>query len=271
MEEDPGQKLATDENWRAFLMGEEPIFHRYFRVFRVLPSSPRCKVCYAPYKGAGGVVMRMMGRRPARMNPKICSVCEDYAQKHPGGAEIPLSVLFADIRGSTALAEKLGTMRFSALISRFYRAVTDELIRENAMIDRLIGDEVIALFVPVLAGSDHAKAAVMAAQGILKATGHGTSEGPWVPVGVGVHTGTAFVGAVGAAGVSDITALGDDVNLTARLAAQASTGEILLTEAARSASGLETAGLEARSFTMKGRSSPVDGWLLRVGAGPKNG
>jgi adenylate cyclase len=175
-------------------------------------------------------------------------------------------MLFADIRGSTKLAETLGTARFSALIARFYDAVTSALLRENAMIDRLIGDEVIALFVPALTGNKHPHAALEAARGILKATGHGTSAGPWVPVGVGIHTGNAFVGAVGSAGVSDITALGDDVNLTARLASLASTGEILITEAARAASGLPTDGLEMRSLDLKGRSAPVDVWLMRISA-----
>jgi adenylate cyclase len=100
----------------------------------------------------------------------------------------------------------------------------------------------------------------------MKATGHEKSEGPWVPVGVGIHTGMAFVGSVGSAGVSDITALGDDVNLTARLASLASAGEIFITEAARAASGLATEGLEPRRLELKGRSAPVDVWIMRVGA-----
>lgn len=210
--------------------------------------------------------MRVMGRGPARMNPNICGVCEEFARQSPGGAEIPLTLLFADIRGSTTLAETLGTTQFSALIARFYDAVTEELIKADGMIDRLIGDEVIALFVPVLNGTRHAEAAVRAAQAVLRATGHDSSEGPWIPVGVGVHTGRAFVGAVGSAGVSDITALGDDVNLTARLASVASAGEIFITEATRADAGLTTDGLEPRHLELKGRSAPVDVWVMRVGA-----
>jgi adenylate cyclase len=265
MDKPPDTQSQIDEDWRAFLMGEDPWFHRHHRVFRLLPTSPRCKVCYAPFRGAGGIVMRAMGRSPGKMNPNLCGVCEKFTQSHPGGAEVPLSLLFADIRGSTGLAETLGTKRFSALIARFYDAVTDELIREDALIDRLVGDEVIALFVPVLNGDRHAQAAVRAAKGILKATGHVESAGPWVPVGIGIHTGNAFVGVVGSAGVSDITALGDDVNLTARLASVAAAGEILISEAARAAAGLATDGLEPRRVELKGRSEPVDAWLMRVG------
>jgi adenylate cyclase len=266
MGEQSDEQSRISELWRSFLMGEDPTFHRHQRVFHVLPASPRCKVCYAPFGGPGGLVMRFMGRGPAKMNPRICGVCETFARKHAGGAEVPLSLLFADIRGSTTLAETLGTKRFSDLIARFYDAVTDELLKANALIDRLIGDEVIALFVPVLAGNSHASAAVEAAQGILKATGHEESTGPWVPVGIGIHTGNAFVGSVGSAGVSDITALGDDVNLTARLASLASAGQILITESARSAAGLSTYGLEPSRLQVKGRSAPVDVWVMRVGA-----
>jgi adenylate cyclase len=211
--------------------------------------------------------MRVVGRAPAKMNPNICDVCERRGREHPGGAVVPLSMLFADIRGSTALAEKLGTIEFPKLIARFYDAATAELLKENALIDRLLGDEAVALFVPILTGSKHAQSAVAAARGILKATGHEDPSGPWVPVGIGVHTGTAFVGSVGSAGVSDFAALGDDVNVTARLASVAAAGEIVMTEATRAAVDLPTYGLEARSVELKGRGTPVDIWVMRAGAG----
>ena len=262
---EPG--LESIEDWRAFLMGEATAFHRTQRLFRHIPASPRCRLCYAPFKGFGGAVMRVVGRAPAKMNPNICDVCERRGREHPGGAVVPLSMVFADIRGSTALAEKLGTVQFSALIARFYDAVTEELLKENALIDRLIGDEAVALFVPMLAGHEHAQAAVSAAIGIMRATGHGESEGPWVPVGIGVHTGTAFVGSVGRSGVNDVTALGDDVNLTARLASAASAGEIIMTEATRAAAGLPAEELEARSLELKGRSSTIDVWVRHTSVG----
>jgi adenylate cyclase len=246
-------------------MGDDETFNRIRRVFNFLPASPRCRVCASPFGGPGGLIMRAIGRSRARMNPNICDMCERFARDHPGGAEIPLSLLFADIRGSTSLAETLGTARFTALIARFYNTVTDELIKADALIDRLIGDEVVALFVPALARPSHAQAAVQAAQAILRATDHDKSGGPWVPLGIGVHTGNAFVGAIGTAGVTDITALGDDVNLTARLAGVAQAGEIFITEAARDAAGLPTDGLEPRHLDLKGRSAPVDAWLQHIG------
>src|SRR5438874_13267590 len=108
----------NSEKWRAVLMGEDSSIHHAWRLFHRIPTSPRCKVCGAPFKGPGGFVMRLSGRGPSRMNPRWCSACETFAKHHPGGAEIPLSLLFADIRGSTALAETLGTAQFSRLIAR---------------------------------------------------------------------------------------------------------------------------------------------------------
>src|SRR3954453_2317195 len=162
MDKPSQEQQEINDAWRRFFMGEFASFHRTRRVFSVIPSSPRCKVCYAPFHGVGGQVMRVMGRGQAKMNPRLCDVCEQQARKAPGGAVIPMSLLFADIRGSTGLAESLGTERFTALIARFYDAITEELLKADALIDRLIGDEVVALFVPLLTGDKHAEAAIRA-------------------------------------------------------------------------------------------------------------
>jgi adenylate cyclase len=122
-----------------------------------------------------------------------------------------------------------------------------------------VGDEVVGLFLPFLAGQEHARRAVEAAEQLLRATGHGSDEGPWVPLGAGVHTGTAFVGMVGSQGASDFTALGDSVNIAAHVASQAATGEILVTEDAASAAAVP-ARFERRHLSLKGHS--VDAMVL---------
>jgi adenylate cyclase len=198
------------------------------------------------------------------MNPRFCNTCFSLAETHPGGAEIELTMLFADIRGSTGLAERLGTAEFSRLVGRFYDAVTSVLVGHDALIDRLIGDEVIGLFIPLFSGTDHARRAIQSAQEILRATGHSDPGGPWVPLGAGVHTGTAYVGSVGTQGVTDFTALGDDVNATARLASMARAGEILVSSAALEASGIPAHGLESRTAELKGREVPMTVSVLRV-------
>ena len=99
----------------------------------------------------------------------------------------------------------------------------------------------------------------------MKAMGHGGSSKPWIPVGIGINTGLAYVGSVTAdKGVSDISILGDAVNTTARLTSQAGPGEILLSEATRKAADLEPHGMEPRSLKLKGKSRTVDAWALKV-------
>ena len=69
-------------------------------------------------------------------------------------------------------------------------------MRSSALVDKLVGDEVIALYVPGVAGEHHPRRAIEAALELLKVTGHGSAEGPWLPIGAGVHTGVASIGAV---------------------------------------------------------------------------
>jgi adenylate cyclase len=199
------------------------------------------------------------------LNPQICNECEQFAARYQGGAEIELSLLFADVRGSTGLAEKMSPSAFSDLINRFYRASTGVLFRSNALVEKLIGDGVTAFFVPGIAGSDHAEVAITAAQSILRATGHENPDGPWIPVGVGVHTGVAFVGAVASEdGVVDITALGDAVNTAARLASEAQRGEIVVSEETISAASSRHNDVASRQLQLKGRAQPVKVKVLEV-------
>ena len=108
-------------------------------------------------------------------------------------------------------------------------------------------------------GKEHARRAVEAGQALLRVTGYGVPGGPWVPVGVGVHTGTAWVGSIaGASGAAaDFTALGDNVNIAARLASKAGPGEVLISEATYNAARIETEGLEKRDLELKGKSELV--------------
>ncbi len=130
----------------------------------------------------------------------------------------------------------------------------------------MIGDEVAGLYAPGIAGKDHARIAIEAAQAILRASGHGDPDGPWIPVGAGVHTGIAFVGSVSSEGITDITALGDSVNTAARLASQARAGEVVVSDDSARAAGLSTDGLTALHLQLKGRAEPVDTWVIEVKA-----
>jgi len=208
--------------------------------------------------------MHLMGRDQSRYNPRFCEKCEVF--EHPGGAEVRITMLFADVRGSTQLAEQMSALEFGRLINRFYRVATHVLIQSDAMVDRLVGDEAIGLFIPGFAGPEHPVRAIEAAQELLKQTGHHDAKGPWLPVGVGVHTGPAFVGVVGdEESTADFTALGDNVNIAARLASQAGPGEILISEASYAAAHLNNEDLERRDLELKGKSEPIGVRILRVG------
>ncbi len=260
------QDDVIEQFWRNYLTtGEFPKERQQRRIFRLLPGSPRCKNCYAPFKGSGSLIVQLIyGKRPSNLNPQLCNVCEVFAQKYQGGAEIELSLLFADIRGSTTLAENMTPKEFHRLINKFYKTATHILVHSDALIDKIMGDQVAGMYVPGFAGPDHAQKAVSAAQEIMRATGHGYSDGPWIPLGAGVHTGTAFVGSVGSEeGTTDITVLGDAANTAARLSTIAGVGQILVSEAAFESAQLATSELEKRSLELKGKSETVSAYIFK--------
>jgi adenylate cyclase len=211
--------------------------------------------------------MRPLGFKPWPKNPHICGRCFtglDFQSKmcpvadgegHVHGAEVEISMLFADIRGSSRIAQTMSSMDFTRLMERFYRVATDVLISNEAIVEKFVGDEVVGLFVPFLAGPEHARVAVDTARELLSAAGHGSAEGPWVPLGAGVHTGRAFVGVVGSDSAAEFTALGDPMNLAAHLASQAAPGEILVTDRTAEEAELTTARLEHRHVSLKGRTA----------------
>jgi adenylate cyclase len=258
----PSEPIPTsDPDWRAILEGTAGAFAWGRGVFRRLPHSPRCKLCAAPFAGPAAPFMRLMDRGPWAKNPSICGFCFKQLERGRGGAEIELSLLFADIRGSTSLAESMGAGAFRHLMDRFYQVATGVLVANDGIVDKFVGDEVMALFIPALTGADHAGRAVAAARELLAATGHGDQDGPWAPLGIGVHAGSAYVGTVGDA-VTDFTALGDTVNVTARLASAAAAGEILVSADAAGMAGLD-ASLETRHLTLRGRTQSLDVRVLR--------
>jgi adenylate cyclase len=257
-------KLTPEEWWHGMLTGENPEFplRRIRSLLKLLPEGPRCKFCNAPFHGFGAPLMRMMGQYPSRLTPHLCAQCHKHASQHLGGAEVELTMLFADIRGSTSLAEKMSPTEFGQLISRFFSVAADIVVRSQALLDRLVGDQVIGLYIPGFAGENHRELAISAAQELLRVTGHSSPTGPWIPIGVGIHTGIAFVGSVGNAGVAtDITVLGDAANTAARLSSSAKAGEVLVSENAMIPS-LISENLESRSLELKGKSQPVKVFVL---------
>lgn len=192
-----------------------------------------------------------------------------FCQEYPGGTEVELSLLFVDVRGSTSLAEKMSPSDYSRLLNRFYKAATDVLIRTDAFIDQFVGDEAVGLYFPLFTGPNHTRNAVLGAQELLLAMGYGGKHEPWIPVGIGVHTGNVFFGTIsGSEGsVTDVAAMGDNVNTTARIASKAGPGEALISDVAYSAAGLDLGDLEQRQLDLKGKSEPINVRVLHALAG----
>lgn len=264
---DSEQDAMVEEIWRNYMTtGATDVERRQRKLFQLLPGDPRCKFCSAPFKGIGGQFVRIVyGKGPSKLNPHLCNVCESFADKHQGGAEVEMSLLFVDVRGSTALAENINPTDFSRLINRFYRTATHVMANSNGLIDKIIGDQAAAMYVPGFVGQDHALTAVNAARQILLEVGYGSQEGAWIPIGAGVHTGTAFIGSVRSEeGISDITVLGDVPNTAARLSSAAGAGEIMISEAAFTSSGLSGNSLETRTISLKGKSEPVSVRVMRL-------
>ncbi len=246
---------ARSEDWRRILHDGMAMAKLERRLLRMAPSSPRCVLCLAPFRGVGGKVLGLVGYRPSRKNPRFCNSCFERAPL--GGAEVDTGVLFADVRGFTTMSESRPPEEMAALLNRFYRAATHELASRDAVIDKLVGDEVMALFVPGFAGKDYISKMIDSAQALLRAVGYGRDGAPWLALGVGLDWGNAFVGNVGAGDVKDFTAIGDVVNTAARLQAEAQPGQIVMSERLYELSGGRFPNSKSVELELRGKSEPL--------------
>jgi adenylate cyclase len=245
--------MAKPLDWNALLVdGYEPL-KKAQRVFRRLPRDPRCKLCHNPFAGIGGKLVRLMGRKPSRKNPNLCQACFDRLPN--GGIEIDIGVVFADIRGSTRLGEQSTATEFAERLNRFYATATDVLIHHDGVVDKLIGDEVMALFFRGVAGTEYRRKAALAAVDLAAALGD-------LPVGVAANAGIAFVGNVGSGTVLDFTALGDAVNIGARLQSHAAPGEVVLASDLYALVAADHPGGRSERVTVRGRDEQVDVQVL---------
>ena len=254
----------TEDDW-AVLWGLEStrMGRLIHRTWAMLPGHQRCGICSAPFEGPGRLVVRPLGYRPSRKNPTLCATCVEASP--PGGMTMDAGVLFADLRGFTKRSEGLRPSEVSAMLRRFYGCAEDVLFPE-AVIDKLIGDEVMALYLPRLTGrftrQDPPSVMVEHAQELLRAVGYGSAEGPFVELGVGLDFGEAYVGNIGDRAVYDFTAVGDVVNTASRLQGQAAGGEVVIS--GRVADRLEELPGDPEELTLKGKEEPVRAFRLVV-------
>jgi adenylate cyclase len=245
--------------WQAVLT--TPGLAPFAKYFRWLPGRSRCPLCLAPYTNPFGPVVSRLGFGRSSRYPQLCNPCFRDLSNTPGGAEVSITVLFADVRGSTGIAEQTSAAEFSALLQGFYALVTDAVQAESGIIDKFLGDGVMALFVPSFTDRRDAASALRAARRILAET--------HLPVGIGVNTGPAFTGFIGAtAEVAGFSAVGDAVNVTHRLGGEASAGELLVSAETMREAGFDPLtsgeGWQARDLSVKGRDRSVRAWSLRA-------
>jgi adenylate cyclase len=239
----------------------------FIGLMKRVPSDPRCRLCKAPYGGIGGRVMRRFGFGPSRKNPTLCNTCFEEAPM--GGVEMEIGVLFADVRGFTSLTEDMAPKGVATLLNRFYASATDILSR-SAIIDKLVGDEVMALYIPQLFGRDAWENDMLRdASDLLAAVGYDATADPWLDLGVGLDIGRAFVGNVGAGDVKDFTALGDVVNTAARLQSSAGPGQIVLSERLFARLTKTPADARSTSLVLKGKREAEAARVIDL-AGPRS-
>ena len=262
---------SNDDLWKGLFTDQEHPVHRYTRrqrsLWKHIPGDPRCKMCSVPLRGAASSLLTFTKKAPARGNPHFCNACEVWVEHHPGGTETEMSLLFADVRGSTGLAEEMEPAAFAGLMRDFYRAANSVLVKKDAWMQKPVGDEIVAMFLPIFA-PNHARTAIESAVDLLAALAE-LSGSSGLAVGGGVHSGVTYIGTVGVEGTDayDVTVLGDVPNVTSRLASAAGAGEMLISDATSDLSGLDLAGQEHRTLELKGRAAPLGVRVMsRVGA-----
>lgn len=234
---DTKMETGNEELWKQVFGEGHPVLVKKQRRFIRWPNDPRCKLCYAPFAGFGGFMFRLTGLMPSDRNPHYCNKCDGFLQAFPGGAEVEMTVLILDIRGSVDLSNRISPKEYAKTVNKM-REITSGVIAENkGFILEFQGDSVVAVFPPGFTGPDHAAMGMSAARGILKQSLKIDGSEEALAIGVGVHTGTVYICTVTAAGgnMQGVSIFGQDVNFVARLAAHASAREALISPSTYSA------------------------------------
>ena len=219
-----GAKMcAKNDRFMLEACGSGMISH--FRLlYRHLPSSPRCRVCFVPFGGVG----RVLGISPSRKNPNFCRSCIDSSPE--GVHDTEVGVLFVDIRGFTAWSSSRPASVVAERVSHFYDLASRVLMQDDALIE-FVGDQVMALYLPAFPSlrGRTADAMLNAAERLVRAAQQDRSSDSF-RFGIGMNFGVASIGNVRKGAQKDFTAVGDVVNTASRLQAAAGPDEIVVAE-----------------------------------------
>jgi adenylate cyclase len=225
-----------------------------------------------PIRGPLALPFRAFGITRSKMNPDICTICERSFQYVKKQRQITASatILFADIRGFTNLSEHIEAVKLSEIVSLFQDRCAQAIWAHDGIVNKQMGDGLMAIFNFPIVRKDHASAAIMAALDIQRLctaalsslnSGIGGLQSRTLGVGVGIHTGDVQIGEFSSFR-SDFTAIGGVVNLAARLESQAAAGEILVSPETAAKSPDLTAGAEVRPLVLKGIEHQVPARVL---------
>jgi adenylate cyclase len=262
---------ANEAVWRAIFETGDPKLETIRRRHSQIPSAPRCRLCLAPFGGIGGFVLRWRGKGRAMRNPAYCDACDKFLEAFPGGAEVRLSIVFADVRGSSQTASELGNAAFADYMDRFFRAARQAITETGGFVAEFRGDCAVGTFPQGLCGADHPRQAIACARLLLGDNAPRARDGSPIPIGVGVHTGRAFLGTRGGpdgANRQDVGVLGENANVAAFLSQGAAAGEAWITEDACAASGGALASAPRRDVSVKGAAAPIAIRVLKSGGAP---
>jgi adenylate cyclase len=225
-----------------------------------LTLAPQCTVCGTALSGPLSYIFRLAGISRSTRNPNICNRCNTHIEE---GRIVELSVLFADLSKFTELTHDLGPEQTHEVVNAFLDQATNALVKHGAFIDKYIGDAVMAFFNVPIQQEDHTAQAVAAAveiqAGLEELRGRFNLD---LNSAIGIAAGWARVGSLGSAIRKDYTAIGDVVNLAARLEGQAQPGEILVQDNVYEKVATDFPNACPETLTLKGFHEPVVGYRL---------
>ena len=220
-----------------------------------------------PLRGLAALPFRMFGIRPSRMNPNTCTVCEMMFTKVMRATKISVdvTVLFADLRSFTALSQSLSPDQVASILGFFYDECAAAIWDYDGLLNKTIGDAIMAIFNFPIRHPDHAARAVEAAREIQRRchaqrpllTSSLDCDENALGIGIGIDSGTVSFGEFGRSH-RDLTAIGTVVNTAARAQSAAQAGQVLVTRAVRDRSGSSLAAAEGRLYPLKGIGEPVE-------------
>lgn len=216
-----------------------------------------------PLRGVLSVPFRVFGIRPSRMNPNTCTICELMFTRVMKARKVTIdaTILFADLRSYTSLSQSLSAAEMGGLLDSFYDDCANAIWQFDGLLNKTIGDAVMAVFNFPIRQEDHARQAVLAAREIQRAfyarraEFAGSSDGT-LGVGVGIHSGELSFGEFGRSH-RDLTAIGTVVNTASRAQSAAGAGQILVTQVVYEQARSELPNSTAREYELKGFDAPV--------------